>query len=74
LALFGLLTAAALAGVVHSFTRFGAFLSVHGWIALIGGGVLAFALAGGLMWLVFHSARRGYDEAVHTPSEWDDPA
>lgn len=72
--LFAALIAAAGWAVVCSFARFGGLMSLHGWIALVGGGVLTFALAGGLMWLVFHSARRGYDEAVHTPDEWDDPA
>lgn len=71
--LFAALIAAAGWAVVHSFSRFGGLLSVHGWIALVGGGVLAFALAGALMGLVFYSARRGYDEAAHTPDEWNDP-
>lgn len=70
--LFAALIAAAVWAVARSFARFGGLLSVHGWIALVGGGVLALALAGGLMWLVFHSARRGYDTAAHAPEDWDD--
>lgn len=33
-----------------------------GWAALIGGVVVSLALGVGLMALVFHSHRRGYDE------------
>ena len=39
-------------------------MSVHGWIALILGTVLSLALGGGLMALVFHSARKGYDDRI----------
>ncbi len=37
-------------------------MSRHGYIALIGGSILTFALAVGLMALVFHSNRHGYDD------------
>ena len=37
-------------------------MSVHGWIALTLGTLLSLAVGGGLMALVFHSARAGYDE------------
>jgi hypothetical protein len=39
-------------------------MSVHGWIALALGTVLTLALGGGLMALVFHSARKGYDDRI----------
>lgn len=39
-------------------------MSVHGWIAMTIGVVLSLALGGGLMALVFFSARRGYDDRV----------
>jgi len=37
-------------------------IGVHGLIALILGGVLSFALGGGLMALVFYSHKHGYDD------------
>ncbi len=37
-------------------------MSTMGVVALIGGGVLSLAVGGGLMALVFFSARRGYDD------------
>lgn len=39
-------------------------ISMHGWIALGLGVFFSFALAGGLMTLVFISARRGYDDRI----------
>lgn len=39
-------------------------MSIHGWIALTIGTVLSLAVGGGLMALVFHSARKGYDDRV----------
>jgi hypothetical protein len=39
-------------------------ISRHGILALILGGVGTLALGGGLMFLVFYSNRRGYDDAV----------
>lgn len=39
-------------------------MSVHGWIALTLGTLLSLAVGGGLMALVFHSARRGYDDRI----------
>lgn len=37
-------------------------MSVHGWIALGLGTFLSLAVGGGLMALVFYSARKGYDD------------
>lgn len=39
-------------------------MSIHGWIALTLDTVLSLAVGGGLMALVFHSARKGYDDHV----------
>ena len=39
-------------------------MSIHGWIALTLGTVLSLAVGGGLMALVFHSARQGYDDRI----------
>ncbi len=39
-------------------------MSLHGWIALSLGTLLSLALGGGLMALVFHSARKGYDDRI----------
>jgi hypothetical protein len=39
-------------------------MSIHGWIALTLGTILSLAVGGGLMALVFHSARRGYDDRI----------
>ena len=40
----------------------GVEMSGHGWTALILGVVVSIALGGGLMFLVFYSHRKGYDE------------
>ena len=37
-------------------------MSVHGWIAMALAGGLTLVIGGGLMWLAFYSARKGYDE------------
>lgn len=39
-------------------------MSVHGWIALTAGTVLSLLVGGGLMALVFYSARKGYDDRI----------
>lgn len=62
LVLCGLLTAAAI-GLVAAFGGAAATrISMHGWIAMALGGVIALALGIGLMALGFHSARAGYDD------------
>jgi len=43
-------------------------LGFHGWLALILGVGLSLVLGVGLMMLVFHSARRGYDDAGGPPA------
>ena len=42
----------------------GAEMSIHGWIALGLGVVFSVGLGGGLMWLIFYSARKGHDDNV----------
>jgi hypothetical protein len=42
----------------------GVQLSGHGWAALIIAFVMTGLLGGGLMWLAFYSARKGYDEGA----------
>ena len=37
-------------------------VTASGWTALALGGVLTLAVGGGLMFLVFYSARHGYDD------------
>jgi hypothetical protein len=37
-------------------------LGMHGWTALTIGTIVTFAVGAGLMWLVFYSSRRGYDD------------
>lgn len=44
-------------------------LGFHGWLALGLGVGLSLLLGVGLMMLVFHSARRGYDDAARTGTE-----
>ncbi|UEM03041.1 hypothetical protein JL101_024205 [Skermanella rosea] len=44
-------------------------ISGHGLLALLLGGVGTLALGGGLMFLVFYSNRRGYDDAVDDRAE-----
>ncbi|MEZ5996297.1 MAG: hypothetical protein R3C25_11150 [Hyphomonadaceae bacterium] len=39
-------------------------MSVHGWIAMGVGAFFSLAVGGGLMALVFYSARMGYDDRI----------
>ena len=41
--------------------------TLHGWIALGLGLAFSAALGGGLMWLAFHSSRRGWDDIDREP-------
>lgn len=49
----------------------GSAMSVHGYIALGLGALFTFALAAGLMALVFYSSRQGYDDEVGETDELD---
>ncbi len=42
-------------------------ISGAGQLALLGGVVISLLVGGGLMALVFYSARKGYDDAIQTP-------
>jgi hypothetical protein len=44
-------------------------ISAHGYIAMGIAAVFTVLLGGGLMWLAFYSARRGYDEGVGVEDE-----
>jgi hypothetical protein len=59
------LVAAALVLTAGGWARLvGIEMSTAGIVAMILGSLLTLALGGGLMFLVFYSARKGYDEAV----------
>jgi hypothetical protein len=49
----------------------GSHMSANGWIALALAFVVTGALGGGLMWLAFYSARKGYDDNVGHGDEDD---
>lgn len=49
-------------------------LSLHGWIALGLGTALTLLVGGGLMALVFYSARKGYDDRIEVDQTPEDPA
>lgn len=44
-------------------------MSIHGWIALGLGTFFSLALGGGLMALVFHSARKGFDDRIEIDTD-----
>lgn len=46
-------------------------MSIHGWIALGLGTFFSLAVGGGLMALVFHSARKGYDDRIEIDRDAD---
>ncbi|MEL7540821.1 MAG: hypothetical protein AAGJ51_07945 [Pseudomonadota bacterium] len=49
----------------------GVNLTIHGWIAYGLGVVFSLALAGGLFFLLFKSAREGYDD-IDRPEDLND--
>lgn len=56
-----------IAGVIglsvwDTYTHLDVQISPFGWAAMAAGTALTLLLAGGLMWLVFYSARKGYDD------------
>lgn len=58
---------AALGGAVAYFVAAwssvgGAHISAIGWLAIVGCAIAMLAVGGGLMALVFYSARQGYDD------------
>jgi hypothetical protein len=48
------------------------YMSVHGWVALGLGTFLSLAVGGGLMALVFYSARKGYDDRIEVDTSRED--
>lgn len=50
------------AGLVWMWGELGVHMTMHGWIAYGLGGVASLALASGLFFLTFKSAREGYDD------------
>jgi hypothetical protein len=69
--LFLLLLAAA-ALVPTGMMLAGMTLSGHGYAAVFLMVFFSFAVAGGLMFLIFYSARHGYDDAAHHGGKPDD--
>lgn len=65
----GSLLAVAMFGVLTGWD--GSAMSIHGWVALGIGTYLSLALGGGLMALVFHSARKGYDDRIEIDRDPD---
>jgi hypothetical protein len=53
---------AAVTGAIVGVGRLGGQVTTMGWVALAAGTVVSLALAAGLMALMFHSARSGYDD------------
>lgn len=60
-----LLAAIAAALVPVSMMLLGWSLGAHGYVALFLTVFFSFVVAGGLMFLIFYSARHGYDDAAH---------
>jgi hypothetical protein len=47
----------------ETWTRLAGTIPLYGWFAIIGGVLFSLGLGGGLMALMFYSARHGYDDA-----------
>lgn len=65
----GAMLAAALVWTLRGFDP--SAMSIHGWIALGLGTFFSIVLGAGLMMLVFHSARHGYDDRADTRDRQD---
>ncbi|MBI1263459.1 MAG: hypothetical protein GC187_01835 [Alphaproteobacteria bacterium] len=63
----GVLLAAATAFAVWGMAGGDLQITGHGWLAMGLGAVLSLAVGGGLMWLVFYSARHGHDDIDREP-------
>ena len=69
----GTILAVAVAMAVGAMSGTGqAGMSGHGWAAMAHGIVFSLALGGGLMALVFFSARNGYDDAAASGEHGDE--
>ena len=71
-ALFGLLALAVVTGVVAWADLGVVEISLIGWLAMAGGVLLSLLVGGGLMALVFYSARSGHDDAAQPRRHGDD--
>lgn len=58
-------------GVTAWWSMLGINMTMHGWIAYALGIIGSFAVAGVLFYLLFKSAREGYDD-IERPEEYDD--
>ncbi|MEO1552569.1 MAG: hypothetical protein AAFR82_01450 [Pseudomonadota bacterium] len=58
-------------GVSSMWADLGVHMTMHGWIAYGLGVVLSLALAGGLFFLLFKSAREGFDD-IDRPEDLND--
>jgi len=58
-------------GVASMWAELGVNMTMHGWIAYGLGCVFSLLLAGGLFFLLFKSAREGYDD-IDRPEDLND--
>lgn len=63
--LFGILALSLYFAVITWIDLGDVSLGWFGWVTMVVGSLLALGLGGGLMALVFYSARRGHDDAHH---------
>jgi len=68
----GLALVATLMGLAYVWSENGLGMPGQGWLALGFGAVLTLAVAFGLFFLVFYSARRGYDD-IDRPDDRSSP-
>jgi hypothetical protein len=56
-------TLAVIAVIAYAWEAMGAVsISTAGYVALLGGGIVTFAVGAGLMFLIFYSNRAGFDD------------
>ncbi|WBQ12750.1 hypothetical protein L2D00_12975 [Hyphomonadaceae bacterium BL14] len=63
----GILLVASIAFAIWGLGGGGLQITWHGWLAMALGVVLSLAVGGGLMTLVFYSARHGHDDIDREP-------
>lgn len=61
----GAILAASLYVAIRAFTDIDTTMSWHGWLAMALGVFFTAAIGGGLMYLLFYSARHGHDDIDH---------
>lgn len=57
--------------VAYLWQQSGVHMTMHGWIAYALGCLFSLALAGGLFYLTFKSAREGYDD-IDRPEDYEE--